>query len=484
MSFTEDIKCLSDIVFVLPQRVRVVEAVRDLPFASGDILVLELVKNLDLVEGIDRVTKEKIRIPLDYHGKVHRLGKRCNSVAEIHQDKSTWFSVEEPFETPISPWQKKVVKSGSVVELTDIEHEKGIIVRLLDDPVFISEETPLYFKIVLDDEVESLKQIVHDFGLQNIVIKDEYEHPNELFAPGNYILTNILSEEFVLGYRETFPGGQQTHFIIPVSCGLRLILEMSSPNISKPYKNAFFVPKHLYSNDMIAKLYLEYLKTRTRLLEIEEEYVPDIPPRLSKSAVSRQSLMSNQSGASSGPVRPDRRRRTISIQSEDIPKPFERLSSLDETNCASLEEVNDTDLHVIEGSSDGNSEVISPPYMELNKTDRATTHIYDEMAFDEMENTQCAEKTSTSTIRNVLFMCCGKSCEDSDDIHDMAVHRLVKYLNRNQLPTMAEICNKNKLDGAFISELTIEDLMSEPFLQNEEQVDIFVNLVSKQSKNK
>ncbi|CAG2237286.1 unnamed protein product [Mytilus edulis] len=480
MSLTEDIKCLSDIIFVLPQRVRVVEAVRDLPFAEGDILVLELVKNLDLVEGIDRVTEDKIRIPLDYHGKVHRLGKRCSSVAEIHQDKSTWFSVEAPFETPISPWQKRIVKSGSVVELTDIEHDKGIVVRLLDDPVFISEETPLYFKVVLDEE-ETLKEIVDDFGLQNIVIKDEYEHPSELYAPGNYILTNIVSEEFVLGYRETFPGGQQTHFIIPVSCGLRLILEMSSPNISKPYKNAFFVPKHLYSSDMIAKLYLEYLKTRQRLLEVKEEYVPDIPPRLTKSSVSRQSLMSNQSGASSGPVRPDRRRRTISIQSEDIPKPFERLSSLDETKCASLSEVND---NVFEGSSDGNSEVISPPYMELNKTDIATTHIYDEMAFDDMEHTQCAENTTTSTTRNVFFMCCGKSCEDSDDIHDMSVYRLVKFLNRNHLPSMAEVCNKHKLDGAFISELTIEDLMNEPFLQSEEQVEVFINLVSKQSKNK
>ncbi|CAG2237288.1 unnamed protein product [Mytilus edulis] len=177
MSLTEDIKFLSDIIFVLPQRVRVVEAVRDLPFAEGDILVLELVKNLDLVEGIDRVTEDKIRIPLDYHGKV-----------------------------------------------------------------------------VLDEE-ETLKEIVDDFGLQNIVIKDEYEHPSEF--------------EVVLGI----------------------------------------------------------FKNENETFRSKEEYVPDIPPRLTKSSVSRQSLMSNQSGASSGPVRPDRRRRTISIQSEDIPKPFERLVS-------------------------------------------------------------------------------------------------------------------------------------------------------------
>jgi hypothetical protein len=43
---------------------------------------------------------------------------------------------------------------------------------------------------------------------------------------------------------------------------------------------------------------------------------------------------------------------------------------------------------------------------------------------------------------------------------------------------MAEICNKETLDGSFVSELTIDKLRTEPFNQNEQQVDIFFKLLS------
>ena len=60
----------------------------------------------------------------------------------------------------------------------------------------------------------------------------------------------------------------------------------------------------------------------------------------------------------------------------------------------------------------------------------------------------------------------------------MSVRQIVTLFSKNGLSGMAEICNKEKLDGSFVSELTIDELMTEPFNQNEQQVDIFFKLLS------
>ena len=60
----------------------------------------------------------------------------------------------------------------------------------------------------------------------------------------------------------------------------------------------------------------------------------------------------------------------------------------------------------------------------------------------------------------------------------MSVRQIVTLFSKNGLSGMAEICNKEKLDGSFVSELTIDELMTEPFNQSEQQVDIFFKLLS------
>lgn len=60
----------------------------------------------------------------------------------------------------------------------------------------------------------------------------------------------------------------------------------------------------------------------------------------------------------------------------------------------------------------------------------------------------------------------------------MSVRQIVALFSKNGLSGMAEICNKETLDGSFVSELTIDKLRTEPFNQNEQQVDIFFKLLS------
>lgn len=329
MSYSDDTQLLSNIVQDLPQRVKVAEIVTDSPgIVSGDIVVLVMTKTLELVQAEDRLTGIIVTIPLNYHGKVHRLGKRCNSVKDIKHEKASCFSVEQQFEIPIGPWGKGLVQSGSIIEVIDIDHDRDLAVsvrHIEDSTVVIREGIPLHLMSVSEDENLSLKEVIEQYGIpQNVIIEDFDVVSDELLKSANYRLTNLFSEEFIIGYIENDQSnGNQKHFIFPICCDIRVNKEVSSPKITKPHKNAFFVPKNIYADANINNLYFEYIKSREKLHKIEE-CAPDIPPRLSKSGINRQSLMPDRS---SGPTRPERRRRNSSTQSLDNQRQYERLSS-------------------------------------------------------------------------------------------------------------------------------------------------------------
>lgn len=329
MSYSDDTQLLSNIVQDLPQRVKVAEIATDSPgIVSGDIVFLVMTKTLELVQAEDRLTGIIVNIPLNYHGKVHRLGKCCSSVEDIKQEKARCLSVEQRFEIPIGPWGKGFVESGSIIEVIDIDYDRELVVSVRhkeDSSVVIREGVPLHLMSVSEDENLSLKEVIEQYDIpQNVIIEDSDGTSDELLKSANYRLTDILSEEFIIGYIEdNKSNGSQKHFIFPICCDIRVNKEISSPKITKPHKNEFFVPKNIYTDANINNLYFEYIKSREKLHKLEE-YAPDIPPRLSKSGINRQSLMPDRS---SGPTRPERRRRNSSTQSLDNQRPYERLSS-------------------------------------------------------------------------------------------------------------------------------------------------------------
>lgn len=320
MSYEEEQKTIGEIIQQLPQRVKVADS--DDVFREGDVIVLELTSSIEVVQGTNRVTGEEIRIPYYYQKDVYQLGKRLSSVEEIKKEQFTWFSVEKSFETPVSPWKTRTVPSGSVVELTDIEHDGGIVVRHGDDPVFIPETTPLYFNAVLDEKSNSLKKNIEHHGLPlDIVIKDDERSDDSLtasrFPPGNYRLTDVNTEEFIFGYSENvLMRNAKQQFIIAASSNILLRQEISSPQTRQPYKNAFFVPKHLYDNRRKSDLFIQHIYGGSIIFQNDQESVPELPPRRTQSPVHRASLKANGCTA---PTRPERRRRQGSQVFDDVP---------------------------------------------------------------------------------------------------------------------------------------------------------------------
>lgn len=114
----------------------------------------------------------------------------------------------------------------------------------------------------------------------------------------------------------------------------------------------------------------------------------------------------------------------------------------------------------------------------------ASGHLYDEMNFGKGATSQqtTSPRTSNNTVRSFQEICCGclnhLSWKTPRDMKSMSVRQIVALFSKNGLSGMAEICNKEKLDGSFVCELTIDELMTEPFNQNEQQVDIFFKLLS------
>lgn len=129
------------------------------------------------------------------------------------------------------------------------------------------------------------------------------------------------------------------------------------------------------------------------------------------------------------------------------------------------------------------SDESSSSYMDLTRN-VASSHVYDEMNFcQEATNQQTTSpRISKNTVRSFQDVCCGcqnlLSRKNTKDMKSMSVRKIVALFSKNGLSGMAEICNKEKLDGSFVSELTIDELMTEPFKQNDKQVDIFFKLLS------
>lgn len=125
----------------------------------------------------------------------------------------------------------------------------------------------------------------------------------------------------------------------------------------------------------------------------------------------------------------------------------------------------------------------SSSYMDLT-INVANSHLYDEMNFGQGATNQqtTSPKTSNNTGRSFLEICCGcqnlLSWKNPKDMKSMSVRQIVVLFSKNGLSRMAEICNNEKHDGSFVSELTIDKLMTEPFNQNEQQVDVFFKLLS------
>jgi hypothetical protein len=106
-----------------------------------------------------------VTIPLNYHGKVHRLGKCCSSVEDIKHEKASCFSVEQQFEIPIGPWGKGLVQRGSIIEVIDIDHDRDLVMsvrHIEDSTVVIREGIPLHFPhdpINISNCCSTLKQL-------------------------------------------------------------------------------------------------------------------------------------------------------------------------------------------------------------------------------------------------------------------------------------------------------------------------------------
>jgi len=129
------------------------------------------------------------------------------------------------------------------------------------------------------------------------------------------------------------------------------------------------------------------------------------------------------------------------------------------------------------------SDESSSSYMDLTRN-VASSHFYDEMNFGQGATNQqtTSPRTSNNTVRSFQEICCGcqtfLSWKNPKDMESMSVRQIVALFSKNGLSGMAEICSKEKLDGSFVSELTIDELMTEPYNQNEQQVDIFFKLLS------
>lgn len=116
--------------------------------------------------------------------------------------------------------------------------------------------------------------------------------------------------------------------------------------------------------------------------------------------------------------------------------------------------------------------------MALNpETEATSVHIYDEMRFEETEEQAGNVPNQSISKPGVFQRCCGCVIQ-SVSVNEMSVSKLVALLNEHGLSHMANICCRNKLDGAFVSDLTIEQLSNEPYNLTDEQVEILMNLIA------
>lgn len=120
-------------------------------------------------------------------------------------------------------------------------------------------------------------------------------------------------------------------------------------------------------------------------------------------------------------------------------------------------------------------------YMALNEEAEASPdgHVYDVMSFE--PNREEADNVSNQNDSKAgIFQRCFKclTSEKPVSVHDMSVTKLVALLNEHGLSQMASVCLRNGLDGAFVSDLTIEQLASEPFNLSDDQVETVMALIT------